>query len=96
MNFANTNILAAKQRLPLSTQEKVTNELWQCDNMIDLVNILFVRSWGCFHLRCQWLLFSKSNSRPLSAFREVHRYFHTQCFVCTKQYINYMLPVVSI
>jgi hypothetical protein len=94
MDFANTNTLAAEHTRPLSTHEKVSNELRQFHDMIDVVNILFMPSWGCLHLRCKWLLFSKSNTRPPLAFREAHRQCHSQCSICTKEYKKYMLPVV--
>ena len=51
MDFANTNTPAAEHTCPLFTHEKASNELRQFHDMIDVVNILFMPSWGCLHLR---------------------------------------------
>ena len=51
-------------------------------------------SWGCLHLRSEWFLWSKENTRPPASFTTAHGPCNTQCYMCNNEYQKYMLPIV--
>ena len=50
--------------------------------------------WGCIHLRSEWFLSTKSNTKMPTWFCEQHEPCKTQCYMCDGKYQKYMLPIV--
>ena len=79
---------------PLTKQQKKANMDRQYNDMVSVVNMLFLPAWGCIHLWCEWYLYSKSNTRPPASFRDALGPCADKCYVCNKSYAKYMLPVI--
>ena len=74
--------------------KRQTTKKRQYADVVDVVNMLFMPSWGCLHLRCEWFLSSKENTRLPSAFQNQHGSCGTVCWLFKKDCRKYLLPVV--
>jgi superfamily II DNA or RNA helicase len=83
-----------RQTRPLTPEERSANTVRHFNDIIDVVNLLFMPAWGCLHLRFEWYLSSKSNTRHPKSFKECHGACETQCYICNRDYRKFMLPVM--
>ena len=64
------------------------------NDYIDTINFLFMPGWGCIHLRSEWLLSTKHNTRPPQSFVDAHGPCNNMCYICKRTHNKWMLPVV--
>ena len=92
--FAELTRPSADELRPLTREERTVNKSRAFANLMDVVNFLFMPAWGCLHLRSEWYLHSKSNTRPPTSFTSAHGGCDGQCYICNEDYSKVMLPVV--
>jgi len=64
-------------------------------DLMDVVNFLFMPDWGCVHLRAEYFLSTKANTRMPQSFVDAHGPCGNKCYICHKEkYKKYMLPIV--
>jgi len=81
--------------IPLSRQAKRANNVTAYDDLIDVINCLFLPDLGCLHLRSEWYLHRGVNEHlPPNVTNEEHPCCGTACFVCNLTYVDYMRPIV--
>ena len=80
---------------PLTWSQKRDNIVAAYDNLIEVLNFLFMPTWGCVHLRAEWWLSTKRNTKMTPTFLADNAPCGTQCYICTGEYKQFMLPVVK-
>ena len=81
-------------RAPLSSTQRKENAVHALADLTDTLHLLFLPSFGCIHLRCEWILHSKANTEMPRWYTRDHDACGTQCYVCNKSYEKYILPIV--
>ena len=79
--------------VPLTANERRNNTVRDYENVIDTVNFLFSPGWGCLHVRGEYYLVHKTNTRPPPEFLADQTPCVDQCCMSTGEYKKYMLPV---
>ena len=84
----------ATLRRPLTKDQNRENIVCAYDDLMDVVNFLFMPDWGCVHLRSEWFLSSKSNTKMPTSFTDEHEPCGSKCYICNEDYKESMLPIV--
>jgi superfamily II DNA/RNA helicase len=82
------------RKRPLTRAQRRDNIINSYNDYIDSINFLFMPGWGCLHLRSEWLLSTKHNTRPPQSFKDEHGPCNDMCYVCKCTHRKWMLPIV--
>ena len=82
------------QRRPLTSEQRRNNIVNAYNDYIDTINFLYMPRWGCIHLRSEWLLSTKHNTRPPQSFIEAHGPCNNMCYICKRTHNKWMLPII--
>ena len=84
-----------QQNVPLSQHKKqeITAQAFQ--DLIDVINLLFLPDLGCIHLRSEWYLHRGIlEALPSHWPNNDNPNYVDKCYVCKGTYKRYMLPIV--
>ena len=85
--------LAPVAPLNLSQKRAVTVQAYE--DIIDVVNFLFLPGLGCIHLRAEWYLATGANTPlPDNWPNEEYPVCGDKCYVCRGNYVSDLLPIV--
>lgn len=85
---------STSQLRPLTREQQRENVVNAYEDYMETINFLFMPGWGCLHLRSEWLLSTRPNTRPSQAFADEHGPCNNMCYVCKRNHEKWMLPVV--